>query len=94
MLALCCARLNDRWQQQHTWNQHHREEIRWERFQKRRALRASKQAALRAEFQAPAVSIVEEVLSTKKPGRTPAQYAWGRQTFSPRMLLQGGYAKK
>jgi hypothetical protein len=90
MLALCCARFNDRWdemwQEQHAWNQHHRQQIHLERFQKRRTLQASKRKELLALVR-PAV--VEEVRAPKKSGRTPAQNRWGRQTFSPRLLRQG-----
>lgn len=90
MLALSCARFNDRWdeawQEQHTWNQQRRTQMRVERFQKRSRLQASKREELLA-LRRPVV--IEEVVVPKKSGRTPAQYRWGRQTFSPRLLRQG-----
>jgi hypothetical protein len=93
MLALCCARFNSRWdeawQEQQVWNQQRRHHIRWERLQKRKALRESKRKELRALVLPPLAPVIEEAIPPKKSGRTPAQQRWGRQTFSPRLLRQG-----
>jgi hypothetical protein len=95
MLALRLALLNGRWseswQEQHRLRRHQQHLKRQARQQQRLCDRQAKQQ----EAQPPSVPVA----STPKPprqktGRTEAQYRWGRQTFSPRLLRQAGGAKK
>lgn len=90
MLALRLALCNDRWQENWQGQQRledeqqqlHRRTRQQQRFQR-------KQAATTLEsFVSPPSKPARE-----KTGRTPAQYRWGRQTFSHRRLQQAGGAK-
>jgi hypothetical protein len=95
MLALRLALLNERWteswQQQHRLRQHQRQLTRRSRQQQR----FLKQQAKRQPAHASAAPLASPPKPTRqKTGRTQAQYRWGRQTFSPRMLQQAGGAKK
>lgn len=94
MLALRMALCNQRWQEgwaaQRRWHQVSREATRRHHHQQPLQSKQQKLAALQA-LAAPA-----PVTHSKPPapsGRTEAQKRWGRQTFSPRMLRQGGSAK-
>ncbi|MGZ6365121.1 MAG: hypothetical protein ACXWPS_04045 [Ktedonobacteraceae bacterium] len=95
MLALRLALLNERWSE--AWQEQQRLRRRQQHLkrQTRGQQRFREQQAKRQEAQpAPA-----PVLSTPKPtrqktGRTEAQYRWGRQTFSSRLLKQANSAKK
>ena len=95
MLALRLALLNERWEE--AWQDQDRLRRRQQHLkrQTRGQQRFREQQATRQEAQpAPA-----PVLSTPKPtrqktGRTEAQYRWGRQTFSSRLLKQANSAKK
>ena len=95
MLAVRLALLNERWEE--AWQA---QRCLWQRQQhlKRRAHQqqrfAERQAKL-LQMQPP----VQPVASTPKPprqktGRTEAQYRWGRQTISLRLLKQADDAKK
>jgi hypothetical protein len=95
MLALRLALLNERWseawQEQHRLRQH-QQHLKRRTYQQQRF--AEQQAKL-LQMHPP----VQPVASTAKPprqktGRTEAQYRWGRQTISPRMLKQADDAKK
>jgi hypothetical protein len=95
MLALRLALLNERWteswQQQHRLRQHQRQLTR----RSRQHQRFLKQQAKRQPAHASAAPLASPPKPTRqKTGRTQAQYRWGRQTFSPRMLQQAGGAKK
>src|SRR5713101_8413216 len=95
MLALRLALLNERWSE--SWQEQHRLR-RHQHHLKRQARqqpRFREQQAKRQETHPPPVPVP----STPKPprqktGRTEAQYRWGRQTFSPRILKQADGAKK
>lgn len=95
MLALRMELLNERWeeawQEQQRRRRQQQERKRLARRQQRKPEREAKQHVV----QPPAMPSG----STPKPprhktGRTEAQYRWGRQTFSRRMLKQAGDAKK
>lgn len=95
MLALRLALLNERWaeawQEQHRLRQHQRHLTR----QTRQQQRFREQQAKHQEAQAPPSPVTSTPKPTRqKTGRTEAQYRWGRQTFSPRMLKQANGAKK
>lgn len=95
MLALRLALLNDRWIEFWQEQQRLRQQQRHLKRQTRQQQRFRAQQAKRQQTHPPP----PPVASTPKPtrqqtGRTPAQYRWGRQTFSPRMLQQAGGAKK
>ena len=95
MLALRLALLNERWseawQEQHRLRQHQRHLTR----QTRQQQRFREQQAKRQETHPPPLSVASTPQPLRqKTGRTEAQYRWGRQTFSPRMLKQAGDAKK
>jgi hypothetical protein len=94
MLALRLALLNDRWSE--SWQEQHRLRQNQQQLkrQTRQQQRLLEQQAKRQETHPPPLPIP----STPKPirqktGRTEAQYRWGRQTFSPRMLKQADGAK-
>ncbi len=99
VLALRMALYNERWQEnwQAQWKtqQQTKEQRRWLRQQERVKQRNEHANALRVlvapplpppELEAPPV--------TQPKGRTAAQHRCGRQTFSPRALQEGRYAKK
>jgi hypothetical protein len=95
MLALRLALLNERWseswQEQHRLRQHQRQLKR----QARQQQRVREQQAKRQEAQPPPIPVPSTPKPTRqKTGRTEAQYRWGRQTFSARMLKQADGAKK
>ena len=87
--ALCNERWDEAWQDQRRWNRQsrtaQRQRLHQARWQQRQPLPP------------PAAPVATAAASPKPPpasGRTPAQYRWGRSTISPRMLRQGGLAKK
>jgi hypothetical protein len=95
MLALRMNLCNDRWQE--GWS----DSVRWNE-QAHSATRRRKQQHRFHQRQAsrptPEVAVVpletkSQALQKTSTGRTQGQYRWGRQTFSPRMLRQGGCAK-
>jgi hypothetical protein len=93
MLALRLALLNERWSE--SWQQ--QDQLRQQQRHLQRQARQQqrlRQQQPQSQQTAPALSTA----STPKPrrqktGRTQAQYRWGRQTFSPRMLKQANGAK-
>jgi hypothetical protein len=95
MLALRLALLNERWseswQEQHRLRQHQRHLTRQAHQQQRfREYQAKHQ-----ESHPPPVPVPSTPKPTRqKTGRTQAQYRWGRQTFSSRLLKQADGAKK
>ncbi len=95
MLAVRLALLNERWEE--SWQAQH---CLWQRQQllKRPAhqqQRFAEQQAKRQQADPPASLAPTTVKPVRqKTGRTEAQYRWGRQTISPRMLKQAGGAKK
>jgi hypothetical protein len=95
MLALRLALLNERWseswQEQHRLRQHQRHLTR----QARQQQRFREQQAKQQKAQPPPIPVPSTPKPTRqKTGRTEAQYRWGRQTFSARMLKQADGAKK
>jgi hypothetical protein len=95
MLALRLALLNERWEED--WQEQHRLRRHQHHLkrQTRQQQRFREQQAKRQESHPPSLPVA----STPKPirqktGRTEAQYRWGRQTISPRMLEQASGAKK
>jgi hypothetical protein len=95
MLALRLALLNERWaeswQEQHRLRQHQRLLKR----QARQQQRFREQQAKQQEAHPPPLPVPSTPqLTRQKTGRTEAQYRWGRQTFSSRMLKQASDAKK
>lgn len=98
MLAVRMALYNDRWQEnwQAQWKaqQQSREQHRWFGLQERRKQRQEHAKAIRLLVAPPPPPPPEVKPPTKPKGRTAAQARWGRQTFSQRVLQEGGYAKK
>jgi hypothetical protein len=95
MLALRLALLNERWEE--AWQQQHRLRQRQHHLKRRtqQQQRFREQQAKRQETQPPPVPVpLVPNPPRQKTGRTEAQYRWGRQTFSPRMLKQADGAKK
>ena len=95
MLALRLALLNERWSEAWQEQQCLRRQQQHLKRQARQQQRVRERQAKQQEAQPPSVPVA----STPKPprqktGRTQAQYRWGRQTFSPRLLRQAGGAKK
>lgn len=94
-MNLCNERWREGWQDQECWQQTSREAARRDRQQQRKARKQAHAAELRALQAPPAAPVSQKELRPKLPtGRTEAQRQWGRRTFSPRVLTQGGYAKK
>jgi len=95
ILALRLALLNERWSE--AWQEQHRLRQRQE-HQKRRTYQQQHFAARQAkllQMHPPAQSVASTPKSPRqKTGRTEAQYRWGRQTISSRMLKQANGAKK
>lgn len=95
MLAVRLALLNERWEE--AWQE---QRCLWQRQQqlKRRAhqqQRFQEQQAKRQQANPPPSCALSTAEATRqKTGRTQAQYQWGRQTISRRMLMQAGDAKK
>jgi hypothetical protein len=95
MLALRLALLNDRWPE--FWQE--QERLRQQQQQLKRRTRQQQrfleQQAKRQETHPPPSPVPSTPEPTpQKTGRTQAQYRWGRQTFSLRMLKQADGAKK
>jgi hypothetical protein len=90
MLALRLALLNERWSE--SWQQ--QERLRQQQRQAHQQLRLRHQHS-KGQPPTPALPAAATPKPTRqKTGRTEAQYRWGRQTFSPRMLKQANGAKK
>ena len=95
MLALRLALLNERWEE--AWQEQHRLRRHQQhlRRQARQQQRFREQQAKRQQMQPPPISVLPAPKPTRqKTGRTEAQYRWGRQTISSRLLQQAGGAKK
>lgn len=84
-MGLCNERWDEGWQNQLRWNEQTRSARRWRKHQHRFTLHI-----VPSVVSPPAVP----PLPPAPTGRTEAQKRWGRQTFSPRLLRQGGFAKK
>lgn len=90
-LALCNERWQENWLDQRRLRQQQRQVRRRTRQQQRfLQQQAKRQAAVLPE----PVASPAPLPARQKTGRTAAQYRWGRQTFSARMLQQAGGAKK
>jgi len=88
-MGLCNDRWDEGWQKQTQWQQQtHSMERR--RKQQQRFLRRQQ---TQPHVAVPLPSCAPPQQPKPSTGRTVAQYRWGRQTFSPRMLRQGGLAK-
>ena len=95
MLALRLALLNERWSE--FWQQQERLRLQQRQLkrQARQQQRMPQQQRKDQQSQPPALPVAATPKPTpQKTGRTPAQYRWGRQTFSPRLLQQANGAKK
>jgi hypothetical protein len=95
MLAVRLALLNERWPE--SWQQQHR--LRQQQDHRKRMLRQQHrflaQQAKRQQAYPPASSAPRAAKPTRQnTGRTEAQYRWGRQTISRRLLKQANDAKK
>jgi hypothetical protein len=95
MLALRVSLLNERWAEAWQEQQCLRRQQQHLKRQARRQQRVRERQAKQQKAQSPPVPVA----STPKPPRqkterTEAQYRWGRQTFSPRLLRQASGAKK
>ena len=94
MLALRLALLNERWEE--AWQEQHRLRRHQHHLkrQTRQQQRFREQQAKRQESHPPSLPVASTPKPTpQKTGRTEAQYRWGRQTISPRMLEQASGAK-
>ena len=95
MLSVRLALLNERWTE--AWQEQdrlrrHQQHL---RRQVRQKQRVHEQQAKQQETQSPPLPVPSTPKPTRqKTGRTEAQYRWGRQTFSPRLLKQAIGAKK
>jgi hypothetical protein len=88
MLALRLALLNERWSE--FWQHQHRL-----RQQQQQLKRQARQQQRQRKPPPPALPVASTPKPTRqKTGRTEAQYRWGRQTFSPRLLKQANGARK
>jgi hypothetical protein len=91
MLSLRLALLNERWEE--AWQEQHR--LRQRQQHLKRQARQQQRIREQQEAQPPPRPVPATPQPTRqKTGRTEAQYRWGRQTFSPRMLKQADGAKK
>jgi len=90
-MNLCNQRWNEGWKDQLRWNEQARSARRRRKQQHRWTQRQSTQ--LHNDIPVAAVAAKPEPAPKLSTGRTQGQYRWGRQTFSPRMLRQGGSAK-
>lgn len=93
MLALREALINERWDE--CWQQQDQRRLQQQELkrQRRRTLRLT-QSQEPQKQPSPTLAPALPKAPREKTGRTEAQYRWGRQTFSPRMLQQAGSAKK
>jgi len=94
MLAVRLALLNERWSE--AWQEQQRLRRRQQHLKReiRQQQRLRERQAKRQQAQPPPLPVASTPTPTRqKTGRTQAQYRWGRQTFSPRMLKQAGDAK-
>jgi hypothetical protein len=89
MLAVRLALLNERWEE--AWQE---QRHLWQRQQhlKRRAHQQQRFRKQQAD-QPPSSAPPTARAARQKTGRTQAQYRWGRQTISPRLLKQANGAK-
>jgi len=95
MFALRLELLNERWEEAWQEQQRHRRSQQHCKRQAHQQQRVRERQAKQQEAQAPSAPVSSTRKSTpQKTGRTEAQYRWGRQTFSPRMLKQANGAKK
>jgi hypothetical protein len=95
MLALRLALLTERWAE--TWQEQdclrqRQQQLRRQAHQQQRFL--AQQAKRQEAHPPPSPAVAAAQPTRQKTGRTEAQYRWGRQTFSPRMLKQADGAKK
>ena len=94
MLALRLALLNDRWEEAWQEQQRLRQQQRQLKRQAHQQQRFREQQTKEQETHQPPSAVPSTPKPTRqKSGRTEAQYRWGRQTFSPRMLKQADGAK-
>ncbi len=95
MLAVRLALLNERWSESWQQQQRLRQQQQQLKRQARQQQRLLEQQAKRQEAHPPPPPVPSTPQSARqKTGRTEAQYRWGRQTFSSRMLKQADGAKK
>lgn len=97
MLALRCAISSDRWEE--TWPQQERYQHdarqfrRQQRVAQRRAARQQRLRLLILRLWLFRPRNSQQPTASTRKGRTPGQQRWGRQTFSPRAIREGRYAK-
>jgi len=94
MLAVRLALLNERWAE--SWQQ--QDCLRHQQDHRKRKLRQqqrflAQQAKRQQAHQPPSPAPPTTKAARQKTGRTQAQYRWGRQTISPRLLKQANDAK-
>lgn len=95
MLAVRLALLNERWQEAWQAQRCHRQRQQQLKRRAHQQQRFAKQQAKRQQVNPPPSSALPTAKVTRqKTGRTQAQYRWGRQTISHRLLKQAGDAKK
>jgi hypothetical protein len=95
MLALRLALLNERWSESWQDQDRLRQRQQHDKRQARQQQRLREQQAKQQKAQPPPVPVPATPKQTRqKTGRTEAQYRWGRQPFSPRLLKQADGAKK
>ena len=89
-MALCNERWDAGWHDQLRWNRQTRSAQR----QRKQQHRFTQRQHAHQPVEAPAVASAPQAPPKRPTGRTDAQYRWGRYTISPRVLRQGGLAKK
>jgi hypothetical protein len=95
MLAVRLALLNDRWQEAWQEQLQLRQSHHLLKHQRRQQQRFLAQQAKRQQASPPAPAAPTAAKPIRqKTGRTEAQYRWGRQTISHRLLQQAADAKK
>jgi hypothetical protein len=94
MLALRLALLNERWTESWQQQEFRRQQQRQLKRQARQRQRLRYHQSNGQPPPAPALPVASMPKPARqKTGRTEAQYRWGRQTFSPRLLKQANGAK-
>ena len=95
MLALRMNLCNERWLQGWDDSLRSNEQARSAVGRRKQLHRFEQRQASRRKSEVAVVTVpTQPQLQKVSTGRTQGQYRWGRQTFSPRLLRQGGLAKK
>lgn len=96
MLALRMNLCNDRWKEAWSDSLRWNEQARCARRKRKQQHRFKQRQTSQPQLNLPPVAVQpkSELPPKTSTGRTQGQYRWGRQPFSPRILRQGGFAKK